>query len=144
MGHCKCLQAACFFFVLKKGHNTSNIFFCFCSPLSQFLCVDLYHKQLKFFPGHNENVHAISFSKDNRLLASAGADKHVHVFDLTEANVEDSLFLSYQHNKAVYCVDFHPNGKWVASGSRDKSVLIYDITTGLICHHFLVNFFLKK
>lgn len=69
-------------------------------------------------------VTGVSFSPDGRLLATAGADKTVRLWDVSTGKEVRKLS---GHEKAVTCVAFSPDGKSVVSGSADKTVRIWPV-----------------
>jgi WD40 repeat protein len=70
--------------------------------------------------GHKSAVHAVAVHPNGRLLASAGEDSKIKVWDLTN-NVERSLD---QHTKQVRAVRFSPDGRYLASAGLDGRVIV--------------------
>ena len=70
---------------------------------------------------------ALSLSPDGRLLASAGNDRSVRLWDLRTGREARTLL---GHEGSVMTVSFSSDGARLASGSDDGSVRIWDSATG--------------
>jgi WD40 repeat protein/serine/threonine protein kinase len=74
-------------------------------------------------------VNSIAFSPDDELLASAGEDGSIKVWN----SKSGALVQSFKaHAGTVFCVAFHPLGKHLASVGLDgpqKQVKVWDLTT---------------
>jgi WD40 repeat protein len=75
---------------------------------------------------HQQAVRALAVSPDGRLLASAGSDKLVVIWDLTTG----SRLVLAGHTQRLYAVAFSPDGTLVASGGRDYDIRIWKSATG--------------
>ena len=67
---------------------------------------------------------ALAVSHDGALVASAGADKHVHVWD-ARSNMHVQAFPG--HRDAVTCLSFRPGSRTLFSGSADRCVKIWSL-----------------
>ncbi|MEZ6139460.1 MAG: WD40 repeat domain-containing protein [Zavarzinella sp.] len=80
---------------------------------------------------HAAIVHSLALSKDGKLLASAGFDKEVKLFDVGEGKITDKKILT-GHTAPVYSVAFTNDGTLLASSSLDKTVRLWEVATGML------------
>lgn len=80
---------------------------------------------------HAEYVRAVAVSPRGDLLASAGDDRVIRLWDL-ETGLARAVLRG--HTKAVRCLDFSPDGARLASGSVDRSVRLWDVDRALPLH----------
>jgi len=73
--------------------------------------------------GHNAAVQSVSFSRDGTMLASAGYDNTVKLWNL-ERNPKKPI--SLPHDRAVFSVTFSPDSQTIASASFDKTVKLWN------------------
>jgi WD40 repeat protein len=74
---------------------------------------------------HQDLVHAVAFSRDERQVASASLDGTVALLNLATRKR-----LTLKHGDAVYAVSFSNDGTQVATGSRDGSARLFVTATG--------------
>ncbi len=78
-------------------------------------------KLIKTFKGHSDAVASVSFSPDNKLLASASYDKSVKLWSLNPP----TLPVLEGHSDRVLSVAWSPDGNILASSSRDNTVKLW-------------------
>jgi WD40 repeat protein len=83
--------------------------------------------ELALQAGHRGKVHSLAFSPDGRMLASAGSDTTIKLWDTSRGLLIRTLS---GHAGAVRAVTFSPDGKSLASGSQDHTIRIWDLATG--------------
>jgi RNA polymerase sigma factor (sigma-70 family) len=76
---------------------------------------------------HDESVHAVEFSPDGKVLASAGHDGTVRLWDPATGK---ELHRLEGHKGQVSGVAFAPDGKALATGDADGMVRLWDSATG--------------
>jgi WD domain, G-beta repeat len=76
---------------------------------------------------HKDIIYTLAFSPDGTLLASAGYDRIIKLWNPADAKPVREL---KDHSDTIYTVAFHPDGKLLASGSADRAVKVWDATTG--------------
>lgn len=83
-------------------------------------------KVIEIFP-NQERVNSIAYNPaDSRILASAGKDKTIKLWDLRLEKPEDDPITITKHTKEVTSVAFSHDGKFLASGGKDGIVNIWD------------------
>lgn len=78
-------------------------------------------------PSHSDTVFGVAFSPDGTLLATAGADKFVKVFEVPSGKLAKSF---EGHTNHVLDVGWSANGKLLASAGADNLVKIWDYEKG--------------
>jgi eukaryotic-like serine/threonine-protein kinase len=77
--------------------------------------------------GHTGIVLAVAFSPIEYLLASAGADQTIKIWDLKRGQVVSTLL---GHADSVSAIAFSPDGRRLVSTGADKTVRLWEIGTG--------------
>ncbi len=77
--------------------------------------------------GHGKGVNQIAFSRDAKLLASAGSDNTIRIWDVAS---QRELRTMAGHTAAIESMDFSPDGRLLASASEDGGTFLWDVNTG--------------
>ncbi|KAL9360797.1 hypothetical protein Peur_048920 [Populus x canadensis] len=80
----------------------------------------------------NSKVTCCHFSSDGKLLASAGHDKKVVLWNMDNLQTENT---TEEHKSVITDVRFRPNSSQLATSSVDKSVRLWDANNPSYCLH---------
>ena len=80
----------------------------------------------RVWQAHADNTYALSFSPDERSLATASWDGTVKMWDLESG----ALLWTGWHTSNAQCLAFAPNGNILASGGHDATVRLWDPRSG--------------
>src|SRR5262249_35589977 len=97
-------------------------------------------QRLALLDGHRGAVRAAAFAPDGKLLASAGSDRRVLLYDLPPpgskiAELRERTVLE-GHKAAISCLVFSPDSRLLASGSdlvtrkKPAEVVLWDVASG--------------
>ncbi len=86
-----------------------------------------HHGEESRLRGHTGTVLAVAFSPDETLLATAGADRTIKLWDLMRG--QEVLTLR-GHTDSVSALAFSPDGKRLVSTSADKTVRLWETNSG--------------
>ncbi|MCP4350837.1 MAG: TIR domain-containing protein, partial [Desulfobacterales bacterium] len=81
--------------------------------------------------GHGSNVETLAYSPDGSLIASAGGEGVIFIWQAEKGKI---LFTLEGHTSGVRSVNFSPDGTRVASGSYDKTVRLWDADNAISLH----------
>ncbi len=79
---------------------------------------------------HKEWVLALAVSPDESIVASAGMDGQIILWDPDTGTIRRAISTSGTDFNHARCLSFHPGGRKIACGMREGSVYEFDITTG--------------
>ena len=90
-------------------------------------------------PDRTDQIIALRFSRNGKMLASLGRDNHLKLFEVA-SHGEKTLPPTPGQTTQVSCVAWHPDGKLLATGAQqqpDQQVFrIWEPATGKVVHHF--------
>lgn len=76
---------------------------------------------------HTDIIYALTFSPDDKLLASAGYDRTIKLWN---ASTFTDPNLLQDHSDAIHSLSFHPDSKLLASAAADRALKVWDIESG--------------
>jgi WD40 repeat protein len=84
------------------------------------------HQYVRHLVGHQAPVVTMSWSPDDRFLATGSMDFTVRVWLVSTGRT----LLVYTHGDVVSTLAWSPNGQYIASGSYDTTVQVWNAQTG--------------
>ena len=78
--------------------------------------------------GHGGFVHAVRFSPDGRIIASAGQDGSIRTWSRADGG---ELLTIKAHDATIYSLAFNPAGQQLCSGSFDKTIKLWNPVNGI-------------
>ncbi|KXG50981.1 uncharacterized protein PGRI_065530 [Penicillium griseofulvum] len=87
---------------------------------------DVNYKEKFVMHGHLRGVSAVQFSPDCTMIASAGADAAVRVWDTATGRL---IHIFEGHLAGISTLAWAPDGEWIATGSDDKTIRLWNVNT---------------
>jgi WD40 repeat protein len=84
-------------------------------------------EQLGLIKGHGKAITKVAFSRDAKLIATAGTDNTIKIWDVAS---QRELKTFTGHTAGIESMDFSPDGNLLASASDDGSTFLWDANTG--------------
>ena len=84
--------------------------------------------------GHGGFVHAVRFSPDGKMIASAGQDKSIRTWSAVDGAARLTI---NAHASTVYALAFSPDGQQLCSGSFDKTIKLWNAVNGIEVGRFM-------
>jgi WD40 repeat protein/uncharacterized protein YgiM (DUF1202 family) len=81
----------------------------------------------RLLTGHTNEILAVAYSPDGRLIASGSSD---HTIRLWEPTTGHELHILRGHVGHIHGLAFSPDGHLLASGSADTTIRIWDVASG--------------
>ncbi|EME39335.1 hypothetical protein DOTSEDRAFT_56755 [Dothistroma septosporum NZE10] len=82
--------------------------------------------------GHQKQINHVTFSGDGVLIASAGFDNHVKLWEAKDGKFLHTL---RGHVGPVYQCAFSPDSRLLVSGSKDTTLKAWDVRTGKLAEN---------
>lgn len=77
------------------------------------------------------HLYCMDFNKDGTLLAVAGRDQHIHIFDETTKTLAFKMKEAGDkcgHSNRIFCTKFNPSdNNMLVSGGWDNTIVVYDV-----------------
>ena len=83
---------------------------------------------VRAFAGHRDVLYDAELSPDETLLATAGYDRSIKVWNVADGRLLRSIDV---HNGAIFDLAWHPTGKVLASASADETVKLWRASDGV-------------
>jgi WD40 repeat protein len=88
-------------------------------------------KRLTMLSGHTSQIYCMAWSPASSLLASAGDDGAVRVWDTQQAHAIQTLHrTSSASSEPIFSLAWAPDGHQIAAGAQDGSVNLWNALTG--------------
>ncbi|GAB1543028.1 hypothetical protein NUACC21_57020 [Scytonema sp. NUACC21] len=89
-------------------------------------------REVNHLKGHQATVTSVSFSPNDKLLATVSEDKTVKIWSISGQQLQTIK----GHTSTITSVSFSPNGRLLATASKDKTVKIWKVKDGRLMRTF--------
>ena len=79
--------------------------------------------------GHRGRVECVAYRPDGRVLATAGSDGTIRIWDAANGELVRALI---GHDTSLKSVSWSPDGKFLASASSDKPIRVWEVESGFV------------
>jgi WD40 repeat protein len=83
----------------------------------------------KVYEGAGATLFDVAVSPDGKLLATAGENGTLVLFDVESGQLVKRLE-GHDKTEAIWAVVFHPQGKWLASAGEDRRIILWSLPEG--------------
>ena len=83
---------------------------------------------IRSFGGHRDVLYDAEFSPDGKLLATAGYDRSIKLWNVADGSLLRSIDV---HNGAIFDLAWHPSGTLLGSASADETIKLWRTSDGV-------------
>lgn len=84
-------------------------------------------ERVRTIEGHADAIYTSIVSPDGKLVATAGYDRVIHIWNLSDGTLIRKLT---GHNGAIYDLDFDATGTVIVSASADETIKVWNVASG--------------
>src|SRR5262245_35010960 len=81
--------------------------------------------------GHNQEITALAFSPNGRMVLSGSKDKTLKLWDVHSGRLIRTLV---GHDSSITSIAFSPDGEKAVSGADDRTVRLWELRSGKLLH----------
>jgi len=83
---------------------------------------------IRAFGGHRDVLYDAEISPDGKLLATAGYDRSIKLWNVADGVLLRSIDV---HNGAIFDIAWHPSGRLLGSASADETIKLWRVSDGV-------------